>query len=129
MGCLAKSIGALAIGLGLACCAGNHEVLSQVPQKSGVASVDYQTLASCVATRLDQPGLIKNDFPPDRRSRLSVDSGGVRYFEINFRGAGPNSTEWSVSVVNTLWGAFPGLSDKASVAIGACSAGRPAPAS
>ena len=105
-------------------CAGDREILSQVPQNKGAAPVEYQALAACVAARLDQPGLIKNDFPTEHRIRLSVDSGGVRYFEIDLRGVGPSATEWSVSVPNTLWGPFAGAADKATTAIGACSAGK-----
>jgi len=133
---LKRATTGVAIGAGLLAfaftvfgCAGHQELLSQVPQKFGTAAVDYQALAACVAARLDQPGLIKSDFPTQRRIRLSVDSGGVRYFEIEFRGTAPKSTDWSVSVVNTIWGAFPGLAEKATTAINVCATPNSAAAS
>jgi hypothetical protein len=52
-------IAALGVAAILCGCAGDRELLSQVPQRNGVAKANYQQLASCAARKLDTPGLTK----------------------------------------------------------------------
>jgi hypothetical protein len=120
------AIAVLGTAVMLCGCAGDRELLSQVPQQNGVVQANYQQLASCAARKLDTPGLKKTDLPPENVSKLAVDSSGIRYWEATFRGTGPSTTEWSVTATNTLWGAFPKVADAAAAAIQQC--GNDAPA-
>lgn len=109
----------LAVGLALGGCAGDRDLLSQVPQSQGVVRADYQTLASCVASKTDDPGMTKIDLPPQKTSKLSMNSGGVRYWEATFRGIGQN-TEWSVTSTNSMWGPLEHGQTRVVEAIKAC---------
>lgn len=109
--------------LALAGCGAGTQGLSQVPQQSGTSRADYQVLAACAARKLDATGVSKSDMLSERLIRLSLDSGGVRYWEVMFRARADRGTDWTASTPNTMWGAFRGPTDEVVAAITGCEAG------
>jgi hypothetical protein len=94
---------------GLAGCTTGSEpvALEQAPVESQVFEGDYQQLASCSYERLDKSsgtGIKKIDLPTKATSRLALESGGVRYWELVFVGIGRNQTKVDFTVVQTVWG-------------------------
>jgi hypothetical protein len=80
-------------------------VLDQAPTDSILMNGDYKKIASCAYERLDKAagnGIKKADL--EGSSRLVMESGGVRYWELLFRPAGKNETKVDLSVVQTMWG-------------------------
>jgi hypothetical protein len=80
-------------------------VLDQAPADSVLMNGDYKKIASCAYERLDKTagsGIKKVDL--EGSSRLALESGGVRYWELLFRPAGKNETKVDLSVVQTMWG-------------------------
>jgi hypothetical protein len=72
--------------------------------RSVVMNGDYMKIASCAYPRLDKTagnGIKKVDL--DGSSRLALESGGVRHWELLFRPAGKNETKVDLSVVQTRW--------------------------
>lgn len=98
-----RPVFALTLALGCAACGTSSPPLSQVPQITEVIRGDYQSIASCVAAKLDQPGLKKTDLPTEKTVRLSLEGGGVRYWDAIFVGNGPQ-TQVEITAVNTLFG-------------------------
>ena len=89
-------------------------VLDQAPIDSALLSGDYMKIASCAYERLDKVagnGIKKIDL--DGSSRLALESGGVRYWDLLFRPAGKNETRVDFSVVETMWG--PGTAGTAKI--------------
>lgn len=82
-------------------------LLSQVPIESATFAADYQRLASCSYLRLDKAsgnGIKKIDLPNESASRLALESGGVRYWELVFTAVAKNKTRVDFSMVQTMWG-------------------------
>src|SRR5437879_4529945 len=102
------AIAAVSIAVSLMGCRSDGQatsVLDQAPTDSALLSGDYRKIASCAYERLDKAagnGIKKVDL--DGSSRLVLESGGVRYWELLFRPAGKNETKADFSVVQTMWG-------------------------
>ena len=83
-------------------------VLDQAPIESALLIGDYKKIAGCAYERLEKTagsGIKKVDL--EGSSKLALESGGVRYWELLFRPAGKNETKVDLSVVQTMWGATP----------------------
>lgn len=119
-----RVVTALSAVMMLCGCASNGGLESALPT-TGSARGNYQVLAACVTQKLDEPGLAKIDLPSENTSKVSLSSGGVRYWEVVFTGEGQERTIWSISVVNTMWGPFPRVGEKAERAIRECEAETP----
>lgn len=91
----------------LAGCAGGDRtpVLSQAPVSSLLIDGDYQAVAACSYERLDKSqgaGIKKVDLPGT--SKLALESGGVRYWELTFASQGKGRTAVNFTAVQTVWG-------------------------
>lgn len=102
------AIAAAVVAASLAGCRSDGQatsVLDQAPTDSVLMNGDYKKIASCSYERLDKTagnGIKKIDL--EGSSRLALESGGVRYWELLFRPAGKNETKVDLSVVQTMWG-------------------------
>ncbi|SHG77854.1 hypothetical protein SAMN05444169_4084 [Bradyrhizobium erythrophlei] len=102
------AIAAAVVAGSLAGCHSDGEatsVLDQAPIESALLIGDYKKIAGCAYERLEKTagnGIKKADL--EGSSRLALESGGVRYWELLFRPAGKNETKVDLSVVQTMWG-------------------------
>lgn len=90
------------VGLSAAGCAA--QPLAQARVTSVTVAGDYRAVAACSYQRLDASqgaGIKKVDLPGS--SRLALESGGVRYWELVFTPQG-RGTSVDYSTVNTVWG-------------------------
>lgn len=79
--------------------------LDQVPAETITLSGNYAALANCAYARLDKSagtGIKKVDL--QNESRLALESGGVRYWELTLTADGPKATKVAFTQVQTLWG-------------------------
>jgi len=87
---LLKRMMCVGIVAALGACGRQGELLGQVPVKSSlVVNAPYQSLAECSLirlTKLEPSGIHKSELPTMRTSKLALDGGGVRYWEITFTG-------------------------------------------
>jgi hypothetical protein len=119
----------LALGLLAGCLRPNENgetapILSQVPTESATFAAEYQRLAECAYRSLDNPSggsLKKADLPTARESRVSLDSGGFRQWELIFKSTDATHTQVSLSKVQTIWGPLGG--NDAMPAVRACALG------
>jgi len=98
-------------------------VLDQAPVDKILLTGDYRKIANCAYERLDKSagnGIKKVDL--DGSSRLALESGGVRYWELLFRPAGKNETRVDFTVVRTLWGPDKLSTTKVMPEVRACAA-------
>ena len=82
-----------------------YKRVDQAPIDRVLLNGDYRTISSCAYERLDKAagnGIKKVDL--DGSTRLALESGGVRYWELLFRPAGKNETRVDFTVVQTVWG-------------------------
>lgn len=82
-------------------------LLSQVPTESITVAGNYQRIASCSYQRLDKvagTGIKKIDLPAEQTSRLALESGGVRYWELVFSAIDAGHTRVQFTRVQTIWG-------------------------
>ena len=80
-------------------------LLDQVPSDTATVRGQYDAVAACAYSRLDQTGLRKTDMQGE--TRLSLEGGGVRHWELIFRPAG-RGTSVAFSRVQTIWGPLGG---------------------
>jgi hypothetical protein len=122
--CVRIAIAATLAGLLLSGCRSDGQatsVLEQAPIDSVLLNGDYRKISSCAYERLDRAagnGIKKVDL--DGSTRLALESGGVRYWELLFRPAGKNETRVDFSVVQTMWGADTLSSGKVMPEVKAC---------
>ena len=84
-------------------------LLDQVPVDSAILRGDYKNLASCAYVALDASqgaGIKKIDLP--KESRLALESGGVRHWQLVFSAGAPGTTRVEFSQVQTMWGTLGG---------------------
>lgn len=96
-------------------------VLDQAPIDSVLLNGDYRRISSCAYERLDKTagnGIKKVDL--DGSTRLALEPGGVRYWELLFRPAGKNETKVDFTVVQTVWGPDTLSSSKVMPQVKAC---------
>jgi hypothetical protein len=55
-----------------------------------------------------EPGFQKADLPEVKTINLSLFSGGVKYWDINFKRSSATETLVQMTTASTLWGPFPG---------------------
>jgi hypothetical protein len=94
----------VALCAALGCCA------TSAPLSETVIS-DYRKLADCVYLRLAPevgPGLNKADAPTQGASRISLESGGMRYWELLISTAGPNQSRVEFTPARNMWGSDAG---------------------
>lgn len=94
----------LLLGLATTACAGG-DMLSQAAVTSVTIRGGYRAVASCSYQRLDASqgtGIKKVDLQGS--SRVALESGGIRYWELVFTPQG-TQTRVDYSTVNTMWGA------------------------
>ena len=80
--------------------------LNQTPVENATLSGQYAALANCAYPRLDKAlgtGIKKIDL--QNETRLALENGGVRYWELTFTPAG-KATSISLTAAQTLWGPF-----------------------
>jgi len=80
-------------------------LLAQVPVESVTLVGRYSDLANCAYPRLDKAsgtGIKKIDL--QNESRLALESGGVRYWELTFAQIDKNKTRVDFTQAKTLWG-------------------------
>jgi hypothetical protein len=79
-------------------------LLEQVPIESVTLPGNYATLANCAYLRLDKAsgsGIKKTDLSGE--TRLTLEGGGVRYWELTFTPDG-RATRVSFTQAQTMWG-------------------------
>lgn len=79
--------------------------LDQVPVDSATLAGNYAAVANCAYPRLDKAagtGIKKVDL--NGETRLALESGGVRYWELTFTPAGSGRTAVAFTQANTMWG-------------------------
>ena len=84
------------------------ELMSQTPVHSETFAADYQRLASCSHTRLDQidgVGLKKVDLPTESTVRIAMEAGTARHWELTFVGQGRSRTRVEMTALQTMTGA------------------------
>ncbi|WP_092517415.1 hypothetical protein [Afipia sp. GAS231] len=102
------AIAAAVVGILLSGCRSDgqaNSLLEQAPIDSILLNGDYRKISSCSYERLDRAagsGIKKVDL--DGSTRLALESGGVRHWELLFRPAGKNETKVDFTVVQTMWG-------------------------
>lgn len=80
--------------------------LDQTPVENATLSGQYAALANCAYPRLDKAlgtGIKKIDL--QNETRLALESGGVRYWELIFTPAG-KATSVALTAAQTLWGPY-----------------------
>lgn len=95
------------------------------PPRSETIAADYRKLADCVYARLTSevgPGVNKADTPTQNSARISLESGGVRYWELLIFSAGPNRSRIEFTPSRNMWGSDAGGASGVEPAILACSA-------
>jgi hypothetical protein len=95
----------LAICVTLVAPAAMAGLLDQVPVANETLRGDFAKLASCAYVALDASegaGVKKIDLPNE--SRLALESGGVRYWQLVFTSVGRGQTRVEFSEVQTIWG-------------------------
>lgn len=100
-----RTVPILLLGLTVGACAGG-DTLSQAAVTSVTIRGDYRAVASCSYERLDRSmgtGIKKVDLQGS--SRVALESGGVRYWELVFTPQEGRQTRVDYSTVNTMWGA------------------------
>lgn len=94
------------------------------PPLSETSAVEYRKLADCVYLKLSPevgPGLSKADAPTQRTSRLSLESSGVRYWELVITGVGPNQSSVAFTPSRNMWGSDAGSAAAVPAAVRSCS--------
>lgn len=85
---------------------------------------EYQAVASCAFARFYKwagAGLNKIDLPPQKSSQILQESGGVRYWQVDFREGGKGQTHAKIAAVQTMWGPSRAGSEAVMPDIKACS--------
>jgi hypothetical protein len=80
-------------------------LLDQVPIANITLAGRYNDLANCSYGRLDKAsgtGIKKVDL--ENETRLAMEGGGTRYWELTFKPAGVGRTEVSFTQAQTMWG-------------------------
>jgi hypothetical protein len=94
------------VGISLSGCRSDGQAtsaLDQAPIDSVLLNGDYKRISSCAYERLDKTvgnGIKKVDL--EGSTRLALESGGVRYWELLFRPAGKNETKVDFTAVQTM---------------------------
>jgi hypothetical protein len=100
----------IALALGIAGCAEtgkvstSGELLSLGPVETETFAIDYQRLAECAYLKLQEPGIQKADFPTQHMTKVNLDAGRVRQWEVAFVAEGPKRTRVEIAAVTSIWG-------------------------
>lgn len=114
-----RPLAALA-GLALAGCATTADHVETLP-------IDYRRLSDCVYARLAPeigPGFAKADVPTQGLSRISLESSGVRYWELVISASGPRQSRAEFNPGRNMWGSDAGGAATIWPAVRACAAQR-----
>jgi hypothetical protein len=95
-----------------------QNLLDQVPTDSVLVRGSFTQLANCVYQRIDETGLKKVDLANE--SRLALESGGVRYWQLTLTPAQPGFTKADLTRAQTIFGPHP--APKVMPAVQACAA-------
>lgn len=104
-----------------ACARDQPGLLDQSPIKTQTLNVEFMRLANCAYRRLDKTegtGIKKVDLVNE--SRLALESGGVRYWELTFTSLNKAQTRVDFSVVTTMWGADTSSAERIMREVGIC---------
>jgi hypothetical protein len=116
-----------AIVLFLASPAMAQGMLEQAPAGTLALNGDYRQIAECAFERIDRvagTGVKKTDLPGMKKARISLESGGVRYWEIVVSASGAQSATVEMSVVRTMWGPSTKYADQLLPEVAACEISR-----
>ena len=96
----------------LSCCGDGRpdDMLGQNPVSLLQPAKPYDIVAACSFERLNaQQGsaVHKADLPTDDKIVVSIDTGGVKYFEATFKRVSGNQTIIDITSARTMWGPFP----------------------